>query len=117
MTILEGLRERGTDVRATEYFTEVQHTLNHSIQLEEYRTCALPTQDNKLRKISLHNTTAHKYITSIDTLFDTDVEKRETYQKCVDLCPTILGEIQQRYDFTHVDIINIQKDIYTLYTT
>ena len=52
-------------------FTEIQHTLNTVILSEENGNWVLPTQGDELRKISLSNLTARKFVTNIGKLFNT----------------------------------------------
>ena len=118
MVMLEGLRHRKTGVASKEYFGEVEGKLNNGILSEENGNWVLPTEGDELKKISLSNVTARKFVNAIDQLFDIvfkfhedDGLRRGVFQRCVDGYPKMMEKIRQRRDFTDEEIVSLQKDI------
>ena len=101
-----------------EYFGEVEGKLNNGILSEENGNWVLPTEGDELKKISLSNVTARKFVNAIDQLFDIvfkfhedDGLRRGVFQRCVDGYPKMMEKIRQRRDFTDEEIVSLQKDI------
>ena len=124
MVILEGLRHRQSGVNTVCYFSQLNNLLNNGILSEKNGNFKFPTVKDELKQLSLSNTTARKLISNIDKLFDTvflyhndSGERRAEFQKCVDIYPKIMDKLRQKIDFTHTEVVELQKMIDDWYNT
>ena len=79
---------------AKAYFNEFETRINNGILSENNSNWVIPTELDELKKMSLSNVTARKFIRKIDELFglvfdhhSDGGDRRSQFQKCVDMYP------------------------------
>ena len=86
---------------ALTYFKEVEHAFNNGILAREDGNLVFPSQSGEIKKTSLSNSTALKFILGFRKLFDIVFlfhddggKRKEVFQNIVNECPMIMEKIK-----------------------